>query len=539
MSDIAKELMEKQSQLASKRSTFEEHWAQIAPLVLPRQDNFFEKRQEQGERRTRDRFDDTAVLAHDKAVKIMDSIITPEGSTWHKLRPKDDRLEEDQEVMTFLDSLNKYLFKTRYSPKSNFANQNREKYASLFAFGTGVLMLEDIVGYGMRYKSSHLSEHYVMENLHGLIDIDYRKYRLTARQAMEKFKERAPQKVREMYDKNPAEYMDFLHVVTPDEGGDAKGMKFASYHVSCADKQLISVGGFKTFPYIFSRGATAPNETYGRSPAMMALAEIKMLNAMRRTDIKARHLMVDPPILAADAQTVRKFSLKPDAINYGTLDMNGNPLVRPWQAGANISLSNDGIQQSRDFINDAFFVNLFQILIDTPQMTATEVLERAKEKGALLGPIAGREQSEALAPMVEREIGILEDYGIFEDDGMLPMPRKLKEAGGIFEVTFSAPANQLARAEEALSTERTIQALIPIAQISPEVAQAVLAPVDWVQYGKIMRDANGAPAKLFKTDEAMLATAQAQAQQMQAQQMMQVAPQVAGAIKDIAQAQSY
>lgn len=534
MSDIVKELIEKQEQLESDRSTFEEHWSQIAPLVLPRQDNFFDKNENQGERRTRERFDDTAVLAHDKAVKIVDSIITPESSKWHKLSPRDSRLEENQEALEFLDNLNDLLFKVRYSPNANFANQNREKYASLLAFGTGVLMVEDIIGKGIRYKSSHLSEHYVMENLHGLIDCDYRKYTLTARQAVEKWKEKTPPKVMAMFEKKPSQKMEFLHVVMPDVDNES-GMNFISYHISCEDKILIAVGGFDTFPYIFSRGATSPNEVYGRSPAMTALAEIKMLNAMRKTDIRSRHLSVDPPILAADAQTVRKFSMKPNAINYGTLDINGNPLVRPWQSGSRIDLSNDGINQSRQFINDAFFITLFQILVDNPQMTATEVMERSREKGALLGPIAGREQSEALSPMIEREIGILDSYGVFEDDGMLPMPKVLKDAGGIFDITFSAPANQLQRAEEALSVERTVQSLIPIAQIEP----SVLDKIDWNEYANIMRESNGAPAKIFRTDEELMAIQQAKAQQAQMQAIMQAAPQVAGAVKDLAQAESY
>ena len=45
-------------------------------------------------------------------------------------------------------------------------------------------------------------------------------------------------------------------------------------------------------------------------------------------------------------------------------------------------------------------------------MTATEVLERAREKGALLAPTMGRQQSEALGPMIEREIDILVECGL-------------------------------------------------------------------------------------------------------------------------------
>ena len=39
-----------------------------------------------------------------------------------------------------------------------------------------------------------------------------------------------------------------------------------------------------------------------------------------------------------------------------------------------------------------------------PQMTATEVIERTNEKGILLAPTIGRQQSEYLGPMIEREL---------------------------------------------------------------------------------------------------------------------------------------
>jgi hypothetical protein len=44
-------------------------------------------------------------------------------------------------------------------------------------------------------------------------------------------------------------------------------------------------------------------------------------------------------------------------------------------------------------------------------MTATEVLERTREKGALLAPTTGRQQSKALGPMIEGELEILARAG--------------------------------------------------------------------------------------------------------------------------------
>lgn len=530
MEDVAKNLIEQKGKLASERANWENHWADIAPLVLPRQDEFFNENRTEGDKRTRQRFDDTATLALERGAAAIEGVLIPRGQMWHGIAPPDD-LIGDYEVEAWCERLAAFLFSKRYASKANFASQAHEFIMSLLAFGTGIMAVEDIVGSGIRYKTCHLSEHYIMENSRGFVDTTYRCYKLTAKQAMEKFGDNVGDKVKQQYEKDPSKKMEFLHVVRPDTENDTD-FDFASYHVSIEDGTLMATGGFKTFPYIVSRWVTAPNETYGRSPAMTVLAEIKMLNQIRKTDLKQRHMAVDPPILAADQHTIRKLSMKAGAINYGTLDMNGNPLVRPYNAGTNISISNDIIEQSRQVINDAFFVSLFQILVDTPAMTATEVLYRAEEKGQLLSPSAGRQMTEWLDPLVEREISLYEEYGIFEDDGILAMPDKLKEYGGSVNVQYTNPLSQMQKSGKGAATERTVQSLLPFAEFGS------LEKIDWSGYSDIIREANGAPVTMFKSDEQLQAEREAQAQQQAMQQMVEAAPQVAGAVKDIAQAQA-
>lgn len=529
---FAKELIQKEEALRTERATFEHHWAEIAPLVFPRADVFFNVNQQEGERRTRNRYDDTAALALEHGAAAVESIVTPRNVMWHGIGLPDD-IADDYESQIWADRLTKFLFSRRYRPATNFASQLYECYLSLLAFGTSVLIVEDMLDGTLRYRSSHIGEHCFMENNRGIVDCNYRRYKLTARQALEKFKERTPDKVVEAAEKKPSQKFEFLHVVMPSNGEDTD-MAFVSYHVCVESNAIISVGGFETFPYIISRWTTSPNEKYGRSPTMTVLAEIKMLNQMRRTDIKARHMAVDPPILASDQATVRKFSMRPGAINYGTLDMNGNPLVRPYSSNTNVALSNDGIAQSKEFINRAFFLNLFQILVESPQKTATEVLQLAQEKGQLLTPTAGRQMSELLDPMVMREISIYESYGIFEDGAPLQLPEAVKEMGGEFDIVYTNPLSRMQISEQALGVERTIQSMIPLAQIDP----TILDKIDWDAYSDIMREANGAPARLFRSPEQMAEIQAAKQEEAAMQQMIAAAPQVAGAVKDIAQAEA-
>lgn len=533
MAGIAQDLIQKQAELEADRSTFEEHWAEVAKVVFPRADSFFNDKRKQGEKLTRDKYDDTATLALDHGAAAIEGVVSPRGQLWHGIGLPEE-IEKDQEAQEWADSLTRFLFKKRYSAISNFASQLHECYLSLLAFGNCVMAVEDMLDGNVRYKASHIKEHFFTENIFGRVDNDYRKYELTARQAAEKFRDKTPEKIKDILDKSPNQKFDFLHVIRPDDENETDN-PFISYHVFVEGNELIDIGSFKSFPYIISRWTTNPNEVYGRSPAMSVLSEIKMLNQMRKTDIKARHMAVDPPILAADQHTVRKFSMRPGALNYGTLDMNGNPLVRPYQSGASIQASNDGTDQSRQFINRAFFLNLFQILVDAPQMTATEVLQRAQEKGQLLTPTAGRQMSELLEPIIMREIDIYESYGIFEDGKPLALPESVKAMQGEFNIKYTNPLSRMQLSDEALGVERTVQSLLPLAQLDP----SILDRIDWKEYADILREANGAPARIFKSDEEMQAIAEAKAQQQQLQQIIEAAPQVAGSIKDVAQAQSY
>ena len=77
-------------------------------------------------------------------------------------------------------------------------------------------------------------------------------------------------------------------------------------------------------------------------------------------------------------------SLRPGALNPGSLGSNGEELVRAFNSQARIDIGLEMMQAKQQTINEAFFITLFQILVDNPTMTATEVLERAQEKGMLL-----------------------------------------------------------------------------------------------------------------------------------------------------------
>lgn len=529
---LAGELCRELDQLSGDRGTFEAHWEEIAQRVFPAYAGQFQNQGliNPGAKRSQEIYDSTAPIALGRFAAVMESMLTPRNQKWHRLVAGDSALKKDRQVRLWLEEANTILFKHRYSPKANFASQIHQNYMGLGSFGTGCVLIDELdSGPGMRYRAVHLGEIYFVENHQGIVDKALRKFPLTARQARQKFGEdNLPPQIKAALATTPEKTFQFLHCVKPREDvaygrSDYKGMSYASYYVSHDYKLLISEGGYNTFPYAISRYVQAPGETYGRSPAMDALPAIKTLNEEKKTLLKQGHRAVDPVLLLHDDGIMDGFSLTAGALNYGGVNADGRPMVHALQVG-NLAIGDKMMQDERAVINDAFLVTLFQILTESPEMTATEVLERVREKGMLLSPTMGRQQSEMLGPMIERELDLLARQHLLP-----PMPPALQEARGEYDIQYDSPLSRAQRAEEAAGLQRTVQWALEVAQVTQK--QEVLDRFDWDTIVPDMADIQAVPARWLLGDEAV-ATIREQRQQAQdAQQAVDAAPAAAAMMK--------
>lgn len=530
----ADDIIRRQEQMASGRTIFEQHWREIAERVLPRS-NHFRVNRNPGDKMTEKIFDATANLALERFAAAMESMLTPRTQRWHRLKTTDDDLNQVPEVQQYLDKVTDILFNVRYSPRANFASQAYEGYMSLGAFGTGGIFIDDSVGRGIRYRTVHLSEMFIAENFQGVIDTVHRRFKMTARQMAQKFGEdKLSPGQKAALEKNGEQEFEVIHSVAPNHDlkhgmKSYKGMQFYSCYVNIDGRTILSEGGYRAFPYAIGRYVTAPKEIYGRSPAMTVLPDIKMLNEMSKTVIRAAHKVIDPPLLLQEDGALQAFDLRPGALNFGGVDDQGRQVVHPLQTNARVDIGLEMMDQRRQIINDAFLVTLFQILVDSPQMTATEAMLRAQEKGALLAPTMGRQQSEMLGPLIEREIDILAHAGVLP-----PMPQALIDAGGIVEIQYVSPLNKAQRAEEGVAIMRTLEAITPMAQVDP----GVLDVFDSVAIARELADINGVPAKVMRSPDQVAAMKEQAAQAAQAQQLLQAVPVATGAAKDMAQTQA-
>ena len=208
--------------------------------------------------------------------------------------------------------------------------------------------------------------------------------------------------------------------------------------------------------------------------------------------------------------------MRPGAMNPGGVNSDGKPLVHMLPTGE-IQISKEMMQEEKSLINDAFLVTLFQILTESPQMTATEVIERTTEKGILLAPTIGRQQSEYLGPKIDRELDLMAQLGVLD-----PMPPALKEAGGAYNVVYTSPTSRTMRAPEAAGFWRTVDQATAIMNVTQD--PSIFDPFDFPSAITQTADINGTLPSFMASDEQIAAKVKKREQIRKNQEQIQAAP---------------
>ena len=515
-------------------------WEEVAELIAPNYRNTFMYGNYNwpGQKKTERQIDCTGMMALSRFAAICDSLITPRNMIWHDLEADNDYVMKDRASRLWFHNTKMKMFKARYAPIGNFASQNSQVFSHIGAFGTGPMFTDqacdeqgDLLR-GIRYKAIPIGEMYLMENHQGLINGCIRWFRLTARQAKTKWPDKAlPPSLQSAFDAGSQTLFNFLHHIVPNKERDigridAKGMKFASTYISIEGKNVMQEGGYRTFPISAGRYEQAPGEVYGRSPAMNVLPALKTLNAEKSMFLKVGHRAADPVLLTYDDGIV-DYKFKPGSFNKGGVNAEGKELVKLLPTGE-LQISKEMMDEERQLINDAFLVSLFQILTETPTMTATEVIERTNEKGILIAPSMGRQFSEHVGVFVPRELDLMSSMGMLD-----PMPPRLAEAWKAKEFNFhvraTSPLSRAMEAQEASGFIRSMETTKELIAVTQD--QSLLDVYDMDVAQTEMARIQGTPEPWMASPGAIAQKRQARAQALAKQQQIQAAPAAAALMK--------
>jgi hypothetical protein len=536
---VVVDLLQEFSQFTTMRSMFAQQWEEAAELILPTSRNtfFYQNYNTPGVKKTQQQIDASGGLALHRFCAIADSLVTPVNMKWHGLCANNEYVMKNRDTRVWFENTTNRLFKYRYATISGFAGQNYNNWQSLGAFGNSTMFVDKFDGRnyhgarGLRYKSVPLGETFFGENHQGKVDRVIRWFRLTAYQAVQKWGIGAlPANLISPLKENSQWPYNFLHCVKPradydPKRIDAKGMPFGSYYVSVEGQCLMAPeGGYRVFPYAVSRYDQTPGEVYGRGPAQIVLPALKTLNATKKIFLKQGHRAGDPVLLTNDDGAMG-WNLKPGSTNSGGVTSDGKALVHVLPTG-NIQITEKMMEMERALIDDTFLVSLFKVLSEHPDMTATQVIELVNEKGMLVAPTLGRQHSDYVGSLVERELDLMVEQGLLD-----PMPPRLREARGEYEVVDTSPLAMARRAGEAAGFVRTVESVKELVNITqdmslldtfafdraiPKIAEIQNTPIDWMATDKEIADKRKARAQ-SQARQAQIQAMPAQAAMMKAQ----------------------
>ena len=514
--------------LGQERGTWEVNWQEILDYVMPRKADIVTLRT-RGEKRTEVLFDSTAITANNLLAASLQGTLTSPSLPWFSIKLRDEELNENRDVQLWLEDTARRMYDT--FNETNFNTEVHEMYLDLCSIGTAALFVEEgTKGFdtdGIHFNCLHIAEYYVQENINGKVDTLYRKYKLTARQAVQEFGfDNLGEKIQTASKEKPDHKFNFIHAVEPTEdykralGKASTKLPFHSCHVCEEDKMVVRTGGYNEFPYLVPRWSKATGEIFGRSPSFNALPDIKTLNKAVEIGLKAWAKAIDPPLLVQDDGVIGRVRMTPAGITV----IRNDGAVKPLQIGTNWQITDLKENQLRTAIRQAYYSDQLQ-LQEGPQMTATEVQVRYELMQRLLGPTLGRFQSEFLNPLIERVFGIMYRAGALMKEPDLIQGTKI-------DVEYLGPLARSQRMEESVAIERLYSLAMNIAQIDP----AIMDNIDHDEAVRLRGKLLGVPKTVLRGKDDVDSLRAMRAEQAQMAQMAQEQQALGKAQKDQAQA---
>lgn len=495
---VAEALCEREEEMRTERANWENLWQNVAKYVLPNDATFIEKLPG-GLERTRWILDSTAPRSLELFASAMHGLLNNPALRWVKIGVEGDpAIMEVPENRAWATDVEDRILNALAGEEADIYSQLHTVYLGLGSVGTSCLF-EDVSRAGnLRVREYHMSDVVVDEGESEMVDTVMRRWRTTIRRARQRWPglelgksvDDGPGGQR----KKPGEVVEFMHVVVPASDPvvqdiPARWRNLRAPYYSCwvnrTDRKTVKYDTYEEFPYMVPRWYKTRGEVYGRSPAMTALPDIRMVNQMSATILRGAEKIVDPPLVIPDGGLVSPARLFPGGITYSEGTVEIKTLIPPGTS--RIETGNQLLEQRQQAIREAFFTPLFATP-ESPVKTATQVLQEVDERNRAVSPMLVRVQSELFNGLIRRT------YNLLLRAGRIPAaPPDL--VGPKLKVEYVSPLIASQRQMEALSTIRLFEMMAPWMGLDRGIG-------DWVdsdQLFPVILTGSGAPAKIAKS----------------------------------------
>lgn len=485
-------------------------WDQVVQFLFPQYGSMIYGAQYlPGEKRGHRAYDNTPESALDILVAGLQSGTIPENFEWFDWALVPKWLNQLPEVRTWCQKCRDIAME--FIQASNYSAATANTYRHLGVFGTACKFREEDPDKALRFKTLRLTDCVFFEDARGIVDTLFREFKLSARNAVREWGDKAPDVCRTAVSSgNHEQEFPFLHAVFPrddfDPGKrDRKNMRWASWWIYPTTKTLLDEGGFEMFPASVPRwdkmddasyaaGVALGGSVYGRGPGIKILQDMGLLNQQARSNLIAGHKMVEPALAIPDDGFEQTVDLSPNAQNRwnsGKAKVGIQPIVTV----ANLPFAIETQDRTANAIKRAFHVDTFLAVSEHPSKTATEVLELRQEKLVILEPMVSRQKTEHLDLDLDWIFHVLDRQGVFP-----PPPDAVLQFGSRINTEYESPLFMAQRAIKAQKVISVFQSAGMIAQTTGK--PDVLDNLDSDAAISIIVESGGAPEEILVDPEA-------------------------------------
>ena len=246
--------------------------------------------------------------------------------------------------------------------------------------------------------------------------------------------------------------------------------------------------------------------------------------------MQSSQLQAAPMIAYEEENVLSKINIAP----YELIPIQAgsdNP-IRPLNFGGNLAVNENIVNRLREDIKRAFFNDIFQMpdFGGRDRVTREEVMQSKDDNLRRMTSITSRMMTELFQPQITTIYDELLDKSTPMNPMIPAFPNRLKNRK--MDIVFTSPAALAQRAIKVLNVQRFVGDLTAFAQMKPDVFD-VLNTDATIQDLAIER---GVSRRHINRPEDIAQIRQGRQQQAQMQQMAAMAPQMAGALKDLGDA---
>lgn len=523
----ARELIQRFDELKSDRAMFDSIFQEIRELIRPNADDFSKQIAGQGQAKRQRVWDDTATQALTSFSGGLHGHLTNPSVRWFELSTGNADFDRRSQNSAWLESAADAIYDSMADAGGKYHHVLHECYNDLGSFGTAIKFTwVDPKSKSLFHRSLPLQSCWIAENSSGQIDTLFREVKFTTRQAIQEFGEdKLPKCILDEKDWNKK--WSFVHALYPRnerhlwKPPTKENMEVASVYVFKDEPEICGVDGFRSFPCQCPRWSKLPGETYGRSPAMDCLALVRVLNSAQKILLQSSALAAAPPIVVDNDGVIAPLVLEP----WGLIRKETGATVEPLQLNGNIAVNINLIQNLQAQIRSAFMADLFSTpdFGNRDRVTAEEVYQKRDDRMRNVSPMLGRIENELLNPDIERQ------YNLLVENGRIPLPPPgLKNQR--LKISNISPAFIAQRSIRGMAIQRLLSTMIPLTQFRPDLMDKIDIEVGMEE----LAQAFNVTRRAIRTSDDVASIRQAREQQNQAAQLTGMAPQVAGALKDVA-----